>query len=191
VSVAEEARHRGVDPVEVMIDTALADDFNTVFVQSFWDIYARAFYARENEDKFAALLRNPNTAMTFSDAGAHQGQLSDASIQTHLLAYWVRERQLFTIEEAVRMITHQPAKLWHLHDRGRLASGYAADITVFDPDTVAPETPRVVSDVPGGASRFEQRAVGYHATIVNGQVFTQDGKPTEARAGRLLRGGRA
>jgi N-acyl-D-amino-acid deacylase len=56
---------------------------------------------------------------------------------------------------------------------------------------VAPEIPRVVNDVPGGASRFEQRAVGYHATIVNGQVFTQDGKPTEARAGRLLRAGRA
>jgi N-acyl-D-aspartate/D-glutamate deacylase len=129
--------------------------------------------------------------MTFTDSGAHQGQISDCSIQTHLLAYWVRERQLFTVEEAVRMITHQPAKVWHLHDRGLLASGYAADITVFDAKTVAPEIPRVVNDVPGGASRFEQRAVGYHATIVNGQVFTADGKPTEARAGRLLRAGRA
>ena len=191
VSVAEEARRRGVDPVEVMIDTAIADDFNTVFVQSFWDTSARAFYAGEDEDAFATLLRNPNTAMTFTDAGAHQGQVSDCSIQTHLLAYWVRERQTFTIEEAVRMITHQPAKVWHLRDRGLLTPGYAADITIFDPGTVAPEIPRVVNDVPGGASRFEQRAVGYHATIVNGQIFTSDGKPTEARAGRLLRAGRA
>jgi N-acyl-D-amino-acid deacylase len=191
VSVAEEARRRGVDPVDVMIDTALADDFNTVFVQSFWDTSARAFYAGEKEDEFATLLRNPNTAMTFTDAGAHQGQVSDCSIQTHLLAYWVRERQLFSLEEAVRMITHQPAKVWHLRDRGLLTQGYAADITIFDPATVAPQIPQVVHDVPGGASRFEQRAVGYHATIVNGQVFTQDGKPTEARAGRLLRAGRA
>ena len=191
VSVAEEARRRGVDPVEIMIDTALADDFNTVFVQSFWDTSARAFYAGENEDKFATLLRNPNTAMTFTDAGAHQGQVSDCSIQTHLLAYWVRERQLFSLEEAVRMITHQPAKVWKLHDRGLLKTGYAADITIFDPTSVAPQIPQVVHDVPGGASRLEQRAVGYHATIVNGELFTQDGKPTQARAGRLLRSGRA
>lgn len=190
VSVAEQARQRGVDPVEVMIDTALADDFDTIFVQSFWDTSARAFYAQEGEDKFATLLRNPNTAMTFTDSGAHLGQVSDCSIQTHLLAYWVRERQLFTLEEAVRMITQQPAKVWRLHDRGLLAPGFAADITIFDADTVAPDIPRVVYDVPGGASRLEQRAQGYQATIVNGQVFTQDGEATETRAGRLLRAGK-
>jgi N-acyl-D-amino-acid deacylase len=190
VSVAEEARQQGVDPVEVMIDTALADDFNTIFVQSFWDNSARAFYAQENEDKFATLLRNPNTAMTFTDSGAHQGQISDCSIQTHLLAYWVRERQTFTLEEAVRMITHQPAKVWHLEDRGLLAPGYTADITIFDPNTVAPDIPRVTHDVPGGGTRFEQRAQGYKATIVNGQIFTQDGEATPTRAGRLLRAGK-
>ena len=191
VSVAEEARQRGIDPVEVMIDTALADDFNTIFVQSFWDTSARAFYTGENEDGFAKLLRNSNTAMTFTDSGAHQGQISDCSIQTHLLAYWVRERQLFSLEEAVRMITHQPAKVWKLHDRGLLKTGYAADITIFNPDTVAPDIPRVARDVPGGGMRFEQRAQGYKATIVNGQLFTRDGEATQARAGRLLRAGQA
>jgi N-acyl-D-amino-acid deacylase len=189
-SVAEEARRLGVDPVEVMIDAALEDDFNTVFVQSFWDTAARAFYAREDEDKFLSLLRHPSTAMTFSDAGAHLSQVSDASIQTHLLAYWVRERQALSLEEAVRMITHQPAKAWHLHDRGLLAPGYAADITIFDPDTVAPLIPRVVHDLPGGAARLEQRAQGFKATVVNGQVFTQDGEATINRPGRLLRAGR-
>ena len=187
LSVAEEAAQRGVDPVEQMLDTALADDFNTIFVQSFWDTSARAFYTGENEAGFATLLRNPNTAMTFTDSGAHQGQISDCSIQTHLLAYWVRERQLFSLEEAVKMITHQPAKVWKLHDRGLLKTGYAADITVFNPDTVAPDIPRVARDVPGGGMRYEQRAQGYKATIVNGQLFTSDGEATEARAGRLLR----
>jgi N-acyl-D-aspartate/D-glutamate deacylase len=103
------------------------------------------------------------------------------------LAYWVRERQMFSIEEAVRMITSQPAKLWALHDRGRLAPGLAADITIFDPATVAPLAPEVVYDLPGKGRRLEQRTVGYKATVVNGKVFMRDGEPTEARAGRLLR----
>ena len=188
-SVAEEARRRGVDPVEAMIDVALENDFDTIFVQSFWDFAARAFYAQQDEKAFTAMLRNPNTAMTFSDAGAHLSQTCDASIQTHLLGYWVRERQAFTIEEAVRMISYQPAKVWHLHDRGLLAPGYAADITVFDPATVAPRLPRVVHDLPGGAPRLEQRADGYVATIVNGRIFTQDGKASDTRSGQLLRAG--
>jgi len=188
-SVGEEARRRGADPVEVMIDTALADDLNAIFVQSYWDSGSRAFYGHESEDDLIRLLRHPSTAMTFSDSGAHQGQISDASIQTHLLAYWVRERQMLTLEEAVRMITLQPAKIWNLHDRGRLAPGYAADLTVFDADAVAPIIPCVVHDLPGGAPRIEQRAQGYEATIVNGQIFTAGGEATETRAGRLLRGG--
>ena len=64
-------------------------------------------------------------------------------------------------------------------------------ITIFNPDTVAPDIPRVARDVPGGGMRFEQRAQGYKATIVNGQLFTRDGEATQARAGRLLRAGQA
>lgn len=182
-TVAEEARRRGVDPAEAMIDIALEHDFHIFFPQSI------GFEALE-QDELVPLFRNPNTAMTFSDSGAHLNQVADASIQTHLLAYWVRERQAFTLEEAVRMITLQPARMWRLPDRGMVAPGYAADITIFDAGTVAPLVPDVVHDLPGGASRLEQRATGYTATIVNGQVFTRDGVATEARAGRLLRGGR-
>jgi N-acyl-D-aspartate/D-glutamate deacylase len=127
--------------------------------------------------------------MTFSDAGAHIGQISDASIQTHLLAYWVRERQAITLEQAIRMVSYQPAQAWRLHDRGMLAPGYAADITIFDPETVAPRKPEVVYDVPCGGRRLEQHADGYKATIVNGQLFTEDGEQTGARPGRLLRAG--
>jgi N-acyl-D-aspartate/D-glutamate deacylase len=128
--------------------------------------------------------------MTLSDAGAHVSQICDASIQSYFLAYWVRERQALTLEEAVHMITLKPARVFGLHDRGLLAPGYAADITVFDPDTVAPRLPQVVDDLPGGASRLEQRAEGYAATIVNGSVFTRDGVATEMRSGQLLRAGR-
>jgi N-acyl-D-amino-acid deacylase len=182
-TVAEEARRRGVDPAEAMIDIALEHDFHIFFPQVI------GFEALE-ADELVPLFRNPNTAMTFSDSGAHLNQVADASIQTHLLAYWVRERQAFTMEEAVQMITSRPARMWRLHDRGQLAPGYAADITVFDAATVAPMVPDVVHDLPGGASRLEQRATGYVATIVNGRVFTRDGAATEARAGRLLRGSR-
>jgi N-acyl-D-aspartate/D-glutamate deacylase len=106
-----------------------------------------------------------------------------------LLAYWVREKQALTLEEAIPMITRRPAELWRLHDRGLLREGLAADITVFDPETVAPSMPYVTSDLPGGATRFVQKAQGYKATVVNGQVFMRDGRPTEARAGQLLRAG--
>jgi N-acyl-D-aspartate/D-glutamate deacylase len=180
-TVAEESQRRNLDPVEVIIDVALEHDFDIFFVQQ---------RTVQIDQELVKLLRNPNTAMTFSDSGAHISQISDASIQTHLLAYWVRERQELTLEEAVQMITARPARLFRLHDRGMLAPGYAADITVFDPDTVAPLFPRVVADLPGGARRLEQRAQGYAATIVNGRVFTRDGEATDERSGRLLRGGR-
>jgi N-acyl-D-aspartate/D-glutamate deacylase len=178
-TVADEARRRGADPVEVMIDVALERDFDIFFLQG--------FNVPPSEEEILRVLRSPNTAMTFSDSGAHLSQISDASIQTHLLAYWVRERGAFTLEQAIRMITRQPAEAWRLHDRGMLAPGYAADITVFDPDTVAPLMPRVVHDVPAGGTRLDQRAQGYKATVVNGQVFTKDGEATEIRPGRVLR----
>lgn len=181
-TVAEEAIRRGLDPVEVMIDVALERDFDIFFLQG--------FNKPPREEDVREVIGSPFTAMTFSDSGAHVSQVADSSIPTHLLAYWVRERKAFTIEDAVRMVTHRPATAWRLHDRGLLAPGFGADVTIFDPDTVAPLAPVIVNDVPGGAKRLEQRAVGYQATIVNGQIFTQDGEATDTRAGRLLRAGR-
>ncbi len=182
-TVGQMARERRVDPVDLMIDLALEHDFDLFFVQRF------AEFDEPDERKFVAMLRNENTAMTFSDAGAHVGQIVDASIQTHLLAYWVREREALSLEEAIQMITRRPADIWRLHDRGLLRQGFAADITIFDPETVAPDLPRVVRDLPGGARRLIQTAKGYKATIVNGHVFLRDGQPTEARRGQLLRAG--
>jgi N-acyl-D-amino-acid deacylase len=177
-TVAEEAARRGVDPVEAVIDIALEHDFDVVFAQDL---------VPQDDEQLVRMMRHPHTAMGFSDSGAHVGQIYDASIFTHLLGYWVRQRQAFPLEEAVQMITSRPADIWRLKDRGRLATGGFADITVFDPDTVGPLMPVLVDDVPGDNQRFEQRASGIAATIVNGTVLTRDGEATEARPGRLLR----
>jgi N-acyl-D-aspartate/D-glutamate deacylase len=98
--------------------------------------------------------------VTFSDSGAHVSQIMDASLQTHLLSYWVREKQAFTLEHAVRMLSFDNATHWGFADRGLIREGMAADLVVFDPDTVAPEMPEVVNDLPAGARRLVQRARG-------------------------------
>ena len=125
--------------------------------------------------------------MTFSDSGAHVGQIADSSIHTHLLAYWVRRRQDFTLEEAIRMITLAPATAWGFHDRGLLREGLAADINVIDPEKVGPQAPRVVHDLPGGSRRLLQKADGIRFTVVNGRVLMEDGVHTGELPGKLMR----
>ena len=125
--------------------------------------------------------------MTFSDAGAHVSQISDVSIQTHLLAYWVRQREAFTLEEAVRMITLAPATAWGFADRGLAREGFVADLNVFDAERVGPELPTVQHDLPAGARRLVQKAAGFRATVVAGEVVIEDGAHTGALPGGLLR----
>ena len=137
---------------------------------------------------YAELIKHPRTVVTFSDSGAHVSQIMDASLQTHLLSHWVRARQAITLEQAVRMLSFEPATHWGFSDRGLIREGMAADLLVLDPDTVAPEMPEVVRDLPAGARRLTQRARGLAATVVNGEVVLRDGKPTGALPGQLLRG---
>ena len=136
-------------------------------------------------------MRDPRTVMTFSDSGAHVSQIADASIQTHLLGHWVRQRGDFSLEEAVRMITSAPAAAWGIPDRGLLQPGFAADVNVIDPSTVAPRMAALTHDLPGGARRIIQRADGFKATVVNGALTFSDGDHTGACSGRLLRKARA
>jgi N-acyl-D-aspartate/D-glutamate deacylase len=178
-SVAEIARGRNRDPVETMIDLGLETDFNVFFLHPI---------ANEDQDIALELMRLPRAVVTFSDSGAHVSQLMDSSLQTHLLAYWVRERQAFTLEQAVRMLTLVPASQWGFADRGLLREGMAADLVVFDPDTIAAEMPEVVHDLPAGARRLTQRCRGITATVVNGEVLLREGTHTGALPGRLLRG---
>jgi N-acyl-D-aspartate/D-glutamate deacylase len=100
----------------------------------------------------------------------------------------VRDKQALTLEEAVRMLSFDNATHWGFADRGLIREGFAADLVVFDPDTVGPDMPDVVNDLPAGARRLVQRARGFAATIVNGEVVLRDGKHTGALPGQLLRG---
>ena len=178
-SVAEVARERNCDPVQAMIDLGLETDFNVFFLQPI---------ANEDQDIALDLMRLPRAVVTFSDSGAHVSQLMDSSLQTHLLAHWVRERQAFTLEQAVRMLTLVPATQWGFADRGLVREGMAADFVVFDPNTIAAEMPEVVHDLPAGAKRLTQRCRGVAATVVNGEVLLRNGQHTGALPGRLLRG---
>ncbi|HEY2562484.1 MAG TPA: amidohydrolase family protein [Acidimicrobiales bacterium] len=178
-SVADVARHRAVHPAEAMIDLCVETGGDQLFIQP----------SRYPQDETVLLraLRHPRAVMTFSDSGAHLSQIADSSIHTHLLGYWVRDRQEFTLEEAIRMITLAPALAWGFDDRGLVRAGMAADVNIFDPATVGPAVPRLVDDLPAGGRRLEQRSHGFLATVVNGQVTIRDGVPTGATPGRLLR----
>ncbi len=177
-TVAEVAAERGVDPVEAMIQLATETDLDQFFVQTL-----QAF----DHDQVGALLRHPNVVVGFSDSGAHVSQMADASIQTHLLAHWVRDREAFPFAEAIRMLTLAPARACGLHDRGMVREGLVADLNVIDPATVAPAMPTVVHDLPAGEPRIEQRAVGIAATLVGGQVTLRGGEHTGAFPGQLVR----
>ena len=178
-TVAEVARERGQHPAETMIDLALETNLDLFFLQP---------VANEDQDFALELMRHPRSVTTFSDSGAHVSQLMDSSLQTHVLSHWVRAKQAFTLEQAVRMLTFVPATYWGFADRGLIREGMAADLVVFDPDTIAAEMPEVVDDLPAGARRLIQRTRGVAATVVNGEVLLRDGKHTGALPGQLLRG---
>jgi N-acyl-D-amino-acid deacylase len=178
-TVTELAAERDVDPVELMIDLALESDFDQLFMQP---------ASRMEPAEVLEIMKHPRTVMTFSDSGAHVSQIMDSSIHTHFLAYWVRERQEFTLEEAIRMITLAPAVNGGFSDRGLLREGLVADVNVFDPDRIAPDLPVVAHDLPSGATRLKQTSTGILATVVGGQVVLRNGQHTGALPGRLVRG---
>ena len=177
-TVAELAAARGQHPVEVMIDLSLAND-NQVYVQPL---------VNERPEQILGMLRHSRTLATFSDSGAHVCQEMGSSLQTHMLSYWVRAKQAFTLEQAVRKLSHDNAAAWGLADRGLLQTGYRADLVVFDAERVRPAMPTVEADLPGGARRLVQKAEGIAATIVNGEVTLENGQPTGRLPGVLLRG---
>jgi len=177
-SIGELSRRQNKHPVEVIIDLALEND-NRMFVQPI---------VNERPEDVLNLLKHPRTLATFSDSGAHVCQEMGSSLQTHLLSYWVRKRQQFTLEEAVRMLTFDNASAWELPDRGLVRTGYAADLVVFDEAGIKPRLPTVEHDLPGGARRLVQKADGIQATIVNGIVAIENGENTGQQGGQVLKG---
>jgi N-acyl-D-aspartate/D-glutamate deacylase len=179
-TVASLATEQGRDPVDVVMDLITDSDGHQFFFQPFHPI--------DPEIK-ARTLGHPQTVMTFSDSGAHVSQIIDASIQTYFLAHWVRDLGVISVQDAVKKMTSVPARLWRFQDRGLVREGFVADLTVFDPETVAPALPRVLHDLPAGGMRLEQRATGIRATVVSGEVLISDGEPTGALPGQVIRSG--
>ena len=184
--LAAAAARLGKDPVDLALDLALANDLKARF---------RMAVMNFDEKEVAELITDPNTIIALSDAGAHASQLCDACYSTYLLGHWVRDRKVFTVEEAVHNLTQRPAEMFGITDRGVLAHGRPADIVVFDARTVGPGPLKRVFDMPAGADRLVSEASGIDVVIVNGKLIRRDNKDVVAAndqlPGRLLRGGKA
>ncbi len=173
------AKERGQAPTDLALDLSLAENLETRF---------RMPVANHNEDEVEPLLKAGSTVLGLSDAGAHASQLCDACQPTYLLSRWVREKGVFTVEEAVRMLTSRPAEVAGLTDRGLLAEGRPADVTIFDPETVGAGPLERVYDFPAGADRLVSHETGVRAVIVNGVPIRRDGADVLAE-GQPMPGG--
>jgi N-acyl-D-amino-acid deacylase len=183
-SVASLARARGITPEEIAYDLMLERDGRAMLLATLTN------YAHRSLDDVAEMIHHPDTVIGLGDGGAHYGFVCDASYPTYLLTYWTRERHAarLSFPAAVKALTSEPARLAGLGDRGILAPGFKADINVIERDKLSLELPEIVHDLPGGGRRLHQRAHGYRATIVSGEVIARDGVATDALPGRLLRG---
>ena len=176
-SLAAHARRRNVSAVAAFIDLALETDGR-----------ASCYFAflNQNQEAVKEMILNPTVAMGLADSGAHVGQIMDASQPSWLLAHWVRDRKVISVEEAIRRWTSDTAAIFGVKDRGTLREGAFADVNVIDLEKLALEAPEYVHDFPGGAGRYVQRARGYETTLVNGRVFMRGGEPTGELRGRML-----
>jgi N-acyl-D-aspartate/D-glutamate deacylase len=179
-SLVDVAAELGVHPTDAMLDIALAEDLAVEFV---WRTETPEWIAGT---KIAQ--DDPHMIVGTSDGGAHLDRDDGAEAHTWFLQHWVREWGGFTLEEGIRQITAIPAALCGLVDRGLLLPGYAADLFVFDPDTVGPDRKEFVHDFPNGAGRWTSRPAGVHATIVNGVPIVIDGElqPDAGLPGQVL-----
>ncbi len=182
VDLAEE---RNAEPFDVLLDLALAEP-------SLRTIRVKAVLANDDEQAIAGLLNEPGCTLGLSDAGAHVTQLCDAPLATDLLGRWVREKGVLSLESAINKLTKVQADLFGLTDRGVLAEGKAADVVVFDPDTVAPGPLRRVNDFPAGAERLTaDQPTGMRHLLVNGVQVIDNGELADdaltTRPGQMLR----
>jgi N-acyl-D-aspartate/D-glutamate deacylase len=178
-TVAEIAAERNVDGVDAFLDVTLEDDLDNEFTMT-------SFNTRI--DRMTELLNDPSVLIGLGDGGAHLDMLCDSGYPTYVLGTWVRERKALTLEEGVRRMTSDPADFFGIKDRGRLQPGLAADVTIFDPATVASVgRPERLYDLPGKAKRMVMRSRGIEYTIVNGAVIWEKGQLTGASAGKVLR----
>jgi len=177
-SVAEIAREQNKDLLDAFLDLALEENLETEFERR---------EVNSDEAAMTALLTSPYTVIGQSDGGAHVVFRTDYSYSTYLLSHWVREREIMSLEDAIRKLTFVPALLFGFFDRGLVRPGMAADLMVFDPATINPMEPGEAHDLPSGAKHRKQLAQGIEWTVVNGQVLMERGKHTGAYPGKVAR----
>ena len=178
-SIAAIAEEQNKDPLDAFLDLALEEDLSTRF--------ASDLGRRGREEATATLLQSPYVLIGLSDAGAHVEFQAGYGYGTTVLSYWVRERHVLSLEEAIRKLTFMQACFFGIPNRGLLAPGFAADVVIFDPDTIDSEEPEEVHDLPAGRTRMGLEARGIDCTIVNGQVLIEEGQHTGAYPGRVVR----
>lgn len=183
-SIGARAQARGVSPLEEAYDRLLDDDGHAMLLVTL------ANFRDGSLDTVAELIRRDDVVLGLGDGGAHYGMICDASFPTYMLTHWVRDRATgrLSVQDAVRELTSVPARVAGLADRGRIAVGYKADLNVIDADALTLHKPVIVNDLPAGGRRLDQTADGYVATIVSGEVIAENGQPTAARPGKLIRG---
>jgi N-acyl-D-aspartate/D-glutamate deacylase len=177
-SLAAVAATRGRSPVEAFIDLNVETGGRVTLN---YPILNQSFEAIQE------MLDDPVVSLGLADAGAHVGQIMDTSQPTYFLTTWVRDRERWSLEDAVRRLTSDTADLFGIVDRGRLEPGRYADVNVLDLEGMRLPQPEYVHDFPNGAGRYIQKSQGYDYTIVNGQVFMEHGEHTGAFAGSTLR----
>jgi len=180
-SVAQIAQERGKDGVDTFLDLALEDDLNLEYAMELFNA---------TEERIPELIRDSRTMVGLSDGGAHVDMLCDAGYCSYLLGTWVRDKQVMTLEHAIKRITSEPADYFGISNRGRLLPGMAADVVMFDFNTIGSnKRGEMRNDLPGGGRRLVMPARGVEHVIVNGQVLYDEGKASEVLPGQVLRSG--
>ncbi|MBI2181170.1 MAG: amidohydrolase family protein [Deltaproteobacteria bacterium] len=174
-SVAEIAKIRGQDVIDAFLDLSLEEGLDTEFQTS---------STNGDEEAVAEIIRSPFVLVGQSDAGAHLIYDAGFGYATRLLGYWIREKNIMSLEEGVRKLTFMVASIFGLQDRGLLRPAMAADLVVFDPATIRERAAEMVQDLPGNEKRLIQKAVGIETTIVNGQVLVERGEHTGAKGAK-------
>ena len=181
-SLRDLAEAAGEHPAETWLRLMLETDGKAL-------VHMRAFNV--NLEQLEGMITTPWALPGLGDAGAHVSQMIDSGWPTFVLSHWHRDTGVYSLQEAVRRISAEPARVLGLRDRGTLERGRRADLNVIDIDRLAERQPYIVRDFPGGAPRFQQRAAGYLATVCNGAVILRDDEHTGARAGEVIRNGAA
>ena len=177
-SISELAKEQGKGIIDAFLDLVVEEDLGTSFL-----------HAESNIDKeaMAIILNYPNTVIGQSDGGAHVHYQSEVGYATEILSHWVREQKVMSLEQAIRRFTFEAASVFGIYDRGLLRPGMAADIMIFDPETVGPGAEDIAHDMPAGGWRTRQLSEGVKYTVVNGEVLLEDGKHTGALPGQVVR----